>query len=205
MTNSIKNIAVYCSSSNELDSKYYQDAELLGTLIGQEGFNLVYGGSILGMMGISSKSAKKAGGQVFGVIPEKLHKICAENENCDELHVTKCMRTRKEKLDQISQAVVALAGGFGTLEEVSEMIVQKQLGYTDKAIVFLNTAGFYNNLLKFFDDMLAQKFAHKTAKDLFFVANTPQEAIDYIKNYQPKHFDIYEKLNLKGEVKVGKE
>lgn len=199
MIESIKNICVYSSSSNNLAEVYYKEAELLGELMGKEGFNLVYGGSVLGTMGVNAKAVKKYRGKVFGVIPEKLHKICAENESCDELHVTKCMRSRKEKLDQISDAVIALSGGFGTLEELSEMIVQKQLGYNNKAIVILNTNGFYDNLLKFFDDLIIQNFANKDSRDLFFVAKTPQDAINYLKTYQPKHFDIYEKLNLKAE------
>ena len=200
MSNPIKNICVFSSSSNNLPDIYYEDAKLLGTLMGKEGFNLIYGGSVLGTMGVNAKAVKEAGGQVIGVIPEKLHKICAENESCDNLHVTKCMRSRKEKLDKISDAVIALAGGLGTLEELSEMIVQKQLGYSEKAIVILNTNGFYNNLLKFFDDIIMQNFAAKEIREICFVAKTPQEAIDYLKNYAPKHFDVYSKL---GGVNVG--
>jgi len=200
LTNLIKNICVFSSSSNSLPEIYYTDAKLLGELIGKEGFNLVYGGSVLGTMGANAKAVKEFGGEVFGVIPEKLHKICAENEGCSQLHVTKCMRSRKEKLDELSDAVIALAGGLGTLEELSEMIVQKQLGYSTKAIVILNTNGFYDDLLKFFDKMREQNFATSDSNQLYYVAKTPLDAINYLKNYQPRHFDVYEKLNIKERV-----
>lgn len=200
MTDSIKNICVYSSSSNALDEIYYKEARLLGELMGKAGFNLVYGGSVLGTMGANAKAVKEHGGKVFGVIPEKLHKICAQNEGCDELHVTECMRSRKEKLDTLSDALIALAGGFGTLEELSEMIVQKQLGYNDKAIVILNTNGFYDNLLKFFDEIIRQDFANSDMSELLFVAKTPEDAINYLKAYKPKHFDVYVKLGMKEKI-----
>lgn len=200
MTNPIKNICVYTSSSNELDRIYYDEAKKLGNLIGQNGFNLVYGGGNLGMMGAVANAVKESGGKVCGVLPEKLHALDVGDAGCDELHITKCMRTRKEKLDQLSDAVITLPGGFGTVEELSEMIVQKQLGYTDKAIVILNTNGFFNNLLKFFDDMMGQKFAASKIKNAYYVAKTPQDSITYLKNYKPVHFDVFEKLKVEEKI-----
>lgn len=196
MSSSIKNICVYSSSANNLEQKYYDAAKELGILMGQEGFNLVYGGGTLGTMWINAQAVKDFGGKVFGVIPEKLHALGIENYSCDELIVTKCMRSRKQKMDELSDAVLALAGGFGTLEELSEMIVQKQLGYSTKAIVILNTDGFYDNLLKFFDEMMNKNFATSNSNELYFVAKNPQDAIDYLKNYTPQEFNVYEKLNL---------
>lgn len=81
---------------------------------------------------------------------------------------------------------MALAGDFGTLEELSEMIVQKQLGYNQKPIVILNTSGFYDKLIEFFDEIISQKFAKNTSRELYFVAKTPQEAVEYLINYEPK-------------------
>lgn len=196
MTNFIKNVCVYSSSSNELDSKYYIIARELGILMAQSGLNLVYGGGAIGTMWENAKTVKEFGGRVIGVLPEKLNKLGVGDGNCDELIITRCMRTRKEKLDKISDAVIALPGGFGTLEELSEMIVQKQLGYNDKAIVILNTDGFYDNLLKFFDEMISKNFAKIYMKNSYYIAKTPQEAIEYLKNYKSEHFDVYEKLNL---------
>lgn len=191
-----KNICVYSSSSDELDKIYYDAAKELGVLLAQNGFNLVYGGGNLGMMGVLAQAVKDFGAKVYGVLPEKLHKIGVGDVGCDELHITKCMRSRKEKLDNISDAAVALAGGFGTLEELSEMIVQKQLGYSDKAIVILNTNGFYDDLLKFFDKIIDEKFATNEMQSAYYVAKTPAEVIEYLKNYTPEH-SAHLKINLK--------
>lgn len=198
MNNNIKNICVYTSSSNELDKIYYEAARELGVLLAQNGFNLVYGGGNLGMMGVLAQAVKDFGAKVYGVLPEKLHKIGVGDVGCDELHVTKCMRTRKEKLDVLSDAAVAMPGGFGTLEELTEMIEQKHLGYTTKAIVILNTNGFYDDFLKFLDRIIDEKFAQEKMHSAYFVAKTPSEAIAYLKNYQPEYFDAHLKLRSKG-------
>lgn len=197
MSNNIKNICVYTSSSNDLGKIYYEAAKELGILMAQNGFNLVYGGGNLGMMGVLAQAVKDFGAKVVGVLPEKLYKLGVGDVGCDELHITKCMRTRKEKLDNISDAVVALAGGFGTLEELSEMIVQKQLGYSDKAIVILNINGFYDDLLKFFDKIISGKFATNEMQNAYYVAKTPSEVIEYLKNYESEYFDANLKINAK--------
>lgn len=192
----IKNICVFASSSNYLEEAFYEDSRELGKLIGQNGFNIVYGGSTLGMMWACAEQVKANGGKVYGVMPQRLVDMGCRTDNCDEFHLAVGMRDRKQKMDEISDAVVALAGGFGTLEELTEMIVQKQLGYNKKPIVILNTNGFYDKLLEFFDVIVEEKFANRISKELYFVAKTPQEAIDYIKTYKEpervvsKH-DIY--------------
>lgn len=176
-------ICVYCSSSNHLATKYYEDAEVLGKLLAENNMDFVYGGSNVGTMYSIAKSAKKYGAKVYGVMPKKLYNFGVHSDECDEFHLTEGMRDRKAKLDEISDGIVAMAGGFGTLEEVAEMIVQKQLGYNNKPIVFLNTNGFYDNLLKFFEVIVEQKFAKHTAKEIYYVANTPQEVVDYLLRY----------------------
>ena len=192
----IKNICVFASSSNYLEEAFYEDAKELGKLIGENGYNIVYGGSTLGMMWACAEQVKTNGGKVYGVMPQRLVDMGCRTDNCDEFHLAVGMRDRKQKMDEISDAVVALAGGFGTLEELAEMIVQKQLGYNKKPIIILNTSGFYDKLLEFFDIIIEEKFANRISKELYFVAKTPQEAIDYIKTYKEpervvsKH-DIY--------------
>ena len=127
-----KKVCVFASSSNFLEEIYYEEVSELGCLLGKSNFDVVYGGSNLGLMWCCVKAAKLEGAKVYGVMPEKLFNILGSDSTdvCDELHVSENMRTRKAKLDEISDAVVAVPGGFGTLEELSEMIVQKQLGYT---------------------------------------------------------------------------
>ena len=190
MTNSIKNICVFASSSNYLEEIFYKDARDLGLLIGSNGYNIVYGGSKLGMMFTCASAVKEAGGRIIGVMPEKLANMgCANPEDCDDFVLTLGMRERKAKLDELSDAVVAIAGGYGTLEELSELIVQKQLGYNNKPIVILNTDGFYNKLIEFFETIISRNFANIESKKLYFVAQTPEEAIDYIKNYVPNKIE----------------
>lgn len=188
----IKNICVFCSSSNSLEDIFYQEAENLGRLFGENGYNVVYGGSKLGIMYKVTKKAKDFGSKIIGVMPEKLYDLGVSEEFCDEFYLTKGMRERKAKLDEVSDAVVALAGGFGTLEEVSEMIVQKQLCYNNKPIVFLNTAGFYDNLLKFFENIFYKKFASESFRNLYYVAQTPQDVINYLKSYSPEEHTLKE-------------
>ena len=186
----IKNVCIFASSCNFLEEIYYKDAKKLGKLLAENGFDVVYGGSCLGLMWACAGEVKENGGKLTGVMPEKLRKMDVFSEYCDEFHVTPCMRTRKEKMDKLSDALIALPGGFGTLEELSEMIVQKQLGYNQKAIVILNTNGFYNDLLRFFDEIIEQKFANKNVRSLYYIANTPQDAIDYLKTYKPSELNV---------------
>ena len=144
----IKNICVFASSSQNLDSSYYNTAQQLGKLIGQNNMNIVYGGSRLGMMYACAEAVKVNGGKIIGIMPEKIYNYGVGNpEDCNEFYLTSGMRERKAKMDELSDAIIALPGGFGTLEELAEMIVQKQLGYNSKPIILLNTNNFYNKLI----------------------------------------------------------
>ncbi len=186
----INNVCVFASSCNFVDKSYYEAAAELGTLLANAGMDMVYGGSCLGLMWACAKQVKEHGRRLIGVMPQKLRDMDVFSDYCDEFYVTPCMRSRKAKMDEMSDALIALPGGFGTLEELSEMIVQKQLGYNQKAIVILNTNGFYNDLLRFFDEIIEQKFANKKAANLYYVANTPQEAVDYLISYEPSDFAV---------------
>ena len=179
----IKNVCVFASSCNFLEKSYYKEAEILEQMMAEAGYNMVYGGSSLGLMWACAKYVKAGGKKIIGIMPEKLKDMAENSESCDEFYVTKGMRERKAKMDEMSDAIIALPGGFGTLEEVSEMIVQKQLGYNKKPVVFLNTNGFYDNLFKFFDNILEQNFANKKARELYYIANTPKDAIQYLQTY----------------------
>ena len=181
----MKNICVFASSSNNLREIFYKDASYLGELLGKNYMNIVYGGSRLGMMYACASQVKLNGGKIIGIMPQRLYDLGFGNsDDCDEFIITSGMRERKAKMDEISDAVIALAGGFGTLEEISEMIVQKQLGYNDKPIVLLNTAGFYDGLTNFFNAIIENNFAKSGSENLYYVANTPNDAIDYIKTYK---------------------
>ena len=187
MINNIKKISVFASAANELDEIYYKDASTLGMLIGTNGYDLVYGGSHRGLMYAVAQAAKTNGADIYAVMPQKMADAGLANpEDCKEFYITKGMRERKAKLDEISDAVIAIAGGIGTLEEISEMMVQKQLSYSNKPTVILNTAGFYDDLIKFLYSMEKNKFTHGKISDIVYFANSPADAIAYIKNYVPK-------------------
>lgn len=186
----IKRVCVFASSCNFLDESYYKAASEFGDLLGKAGFDMVYGGSSLGLMWACAEKVKENGSQIIGVMPEKLHNMGVNTDECVELFVTPCMRSRKAKMDELSDAVAALPGGFGTLEELAEMIVQKQLGYNQKPIVLLNTNGFYNKLRDFFDEIIEQNFARDEAENLYYIADTPSEAVEYLKNYVPENLVV---------------
>ena len=180
-----KNICVYCSSGNEIDNKYFEIAKELGVKIAQNGFGLVYGGSLLGLMGEVATNAYENGAKVLGIVPEKLYNVPGIHFHKDiELIITKDMRERKQKMEENANAFIALPGGFGTLEEISEVIVGKQLGYHYKPIVFLNVDGYFNKLFEFFDIFYSEKFAAGTPDIIYHKANSVDDAINYIKNYK---------------------
>lgn len=183
MNKEIKTICVFASASDNIDEIYFKAAHELGALIADNRYDLIYGGSNLGLMGEVTNSARLRGSEIIGVMPEKLYNLGINPGDCSKFILTKGMRERKAKMDELSQALIALSGGFGTLEELAEMIVQKQLGYNNKPIVLLNTNGFYDNLVKFFNDIIEQKFAPEISKNMYYVANTPKEAIKYINDY----------------------
>ena len=117
MNKKIKNVCVFSSSSNYLDDKYYEDAKELGKLLAENGYDIVYGGSTLGMMWACASKVQEYGGKVIGVMPQRLADMGCKTDNCDEFYMAEGMRDRKGKMDEISDAVISLAGGFGTLEE----------------------------------------------------------------------------------------
>ena len=165
--------------------------------IGKAGYNIIYDGSTLGLMGEVTAGARRNGSDITGVMPEKLYNMGISSGDCTKFILTKGMRERKEKMDKLSSALIALPGGFGTLEELSEMIVQKQIGYNNKPIVIYNVNGYYNGLINFFDTIIAKNFASKITSKIYFVTDSPKEAVDYIKNYSDEQLNY-----LKGKIRL---
>ena len=194
----IDTICVFASASEKIDKKYYKVANELGIEIAKSHYNLVYGASNLGLMGEVSKTAKQLGSKVIGVMPELLYNKGIQPGDCTEFILTKGMRERKAKMDELSQALIALPGGFGTLEELSEMIVQKQLGYNNKPIVLINEFGFYNSLVNFFNDLIKEHFTPDNSNNMYYVAKNSQDAVEYINNYNAENIDyLSAKISLK--------
>lgn len=178
-------ICIFSSSSNAIDPVYIDEAISLSQLIGKENNTMVNGGANVGLMGTMLKEVVKAGGNTIGIIPKKLNGHKLASEHAQELIVSKDMMERKAMMREISDAFVALPGGFGTLEEILEVITLKQLDYHNKAIVFLNTNGFYDNLFKQFEHSFDENFAKPNYRNLYFIAKNSNEVINYLNSYTP--------------------
>ena len=185
---SIKSICVFCSSSNSIDDVYFETATDLGHRIGQLGLGLVYGGASIGLMGAIARATHEKGGRVLGVIPEFFRDKDKnfEYSKADELIIVETMRIRKAVMDERADAFIALPGGIGTLEEVIEILSMKQLGLTEKPLVFVNTNNFYDGLISSLQNMVDLKFAKSSTLELFAVCPDPLSALEFIFSYQPK-------------------
>jgi uncharacterized protein (TIGR00730 family) len=183
------NICVFSSSSNAIDNVYFQEAEQLGKLIAKGNHTLINGGANVGLMEAVTISASQSGAKTIGVIPERLIGRSLASENSHEVIVTSDMQDRKARMRDISDAFIALPGGFGTLEEILEVITLRQLSYHTKPIVFINTNGFFNYLFKQFEVSYHEMFAKEIYRELYFVAKTAHEAMKFIANYNPVELD----------------
>jgi len=179
------NICVFCSSSNGISAPYFSEAQNLGNIIGKKGHTLVNGGGNVGLMEAVSASAKMTGAKTIGVIPERMHKRNLTSKNSQEVIITQDMKERKARIREISDAFIALPGGFGTLEEILEVITLKQLNYHNKAIVFVNTNDFFGHLLKQFEVFFTERFAKEAYRNLYHVAGNAGDAMNYIDSYIP--------------------
>lgn len=183
-----KVICVYSSSSSTLDSIYFDLAAELGKEIALKKNILLFGGGTLGLMGATATAVNKHKGKVIGVIPKALNLKGVVHETCDELIVTMDMRERKSIMDARSDAFIALPGGYGTLEELLEIITLKQLKYHNRPIVILNANGYYDFLLKQFEQIISQHFAKQESTTLYYVTSNVTDALDYIDRYTPHVF-----------------
>jgi uncharacterized protein (TIGR00730 family) len=184
----VKNICVFSSSSDALAPVYFDAAAELGTLLAQHGYTLVYGAGSIGLMGQMARTVHANGGRVIGVIPEVLKRKEVCYYKSDELIVTQTMRQRKQIMDERADAFVIMPGGFGTFEEMFEILTAKQLQYHNRAIVFVNTNRFFDPMLGMFEHIYREDFAKPFYRDYYHVVSTPVAAIEYLQTYQPPVF-----------------
>jgi cytokinin riboside 5'-monophosphate phosphoribohydrolase len=168
----MKMLCVYCSSSDRLDAKYYAAAETLGAEMVKRDWGLVYGGGKTGLMGAVARAVKRGGGRVIGVIPDFMKAKELAYDEADELITVVTMRERKLLMEARADAFVALPGGWGTLEEIMEILTLRQLDVIRKPCVFYNQDGFYDDLLRFFERMINERFNKPSNLNLFSVAPT---------------------------------
>ncbi len=178
-------ICVFCSSSNAIPELYFDEANKLGKLIGDFGHEIIYGGATVGLMHTVAEAARKAGARSVGIIPESIHQKRLSSPLDHEQIITPNMRERKYLMRKRSDAFIALPGGFGTLEEILEVVTLKQLQYHNKPIVFINTDGFYDSLFAQFERAYRDSFSKVDYKSTYFIAADSDEAFAYIHNYQP--------------------
>lgn len=182
----MKSIVVFCGSSDGNDKKVIDVAYDLGKTLAQENITLIYGAAKIGIMGKVAQGALDNEGTVVGIIPEFLKKKEVVHTNLSELIVTENMHERKLLMHERSGGVITLPGGFGTLEELFEMITWGQLGLHQKPIGILNVNGFYNDLLKMLQNMVAQGFLKQDNYDMLLVDDTIEGLLVLMNNYKPK-------------------
>jgi uncharacterized protein (TIGR00730 family) len=173
----IRNIAVFCASANGTHPTYKAAAEDLGRALATHDIGLVYGGAKVGLMLAVAEAALAAGGKVIGVIPEVLVELEVAHRGLTELHVTSTMHTRKALIGERADAFIALPGGFGTFEELFEVLAWHTLKLHAKPVVLLNINGFYDQLIVFLDHCVAEGMLKPKNREVLRVANTVQDAL----------------------------
>jgi uncharacterized protein (TIGR00730 family) len=173
-------ICVFCGANAGQDPVYARAAREVGTALASRGIDLVYGGGRTGMMGIVADSILAAGGKAIGVIPKALEEREVAHAGLTELHIVSSMHERKALMASLSDAFLALPGGFGTLEELCEAITWTQLGIHNKPCGLLNVAGFYDPLIAMFDRCVETGFVSPLNRTIVSAAATPNEILDLL-------------------------
>lgn len=181
----MRSIVVFCGSSEGKDPKIVKEAHRLGKTMAERNIRLVYGAARIGVMGHVAQGALENGGVVVGVIPDFLMLREVYHSGLTDLIITKNMHERKLKMHELSDGIIMLPGGYGTLEEFFEMITWAQLGLHQKPIGILNTNGFYDELLAMLEKMIDQRFLKKANFDMIQVAADIEVLLEKMKNYKP--------------------
>ncbi len=168
---------------------YKLAAQAMGEALVRRGFGLVYGGGNIGLMGTIADAVLAARGQVIGVIPEFLVTKEIAHTGLTKLHIVDSMHERKALMAELSDAFIALPGGYGTLEEFCEILTWAQLGLHQKPFGLLNVEAYYNPLLQLFDQAVTEKFLKPTLRSLVLEASHPEHILDLLANYQPPNID----------------
>ena len=175
--NNINNVCVYCASSTQVDAKYFEAAASLGRLLAERGVNVINGAGSIGLMRQLSDAALEAGGTVTGVIPRFMVEQGWQHRGLTRLVVTESMHERKRIMAEMADAVIALPGGCGTLEELMEIITWKQLGLFLNPIVILNVDGYFNPLIEMLSKAVEERFMRPQHLDIWRVAVSADEAV----------------------------
>lgn len=181
----IKSICVYCGCSDKIKPIYLEAAHQMGAAIARRGLGLVYGAGRTGLMGAVADSALEHGGEVIGILPKIFNTPQLAHKGLTRLEVVADMRASKARFAELSDAFIALPGGYGTLDEFFETLTWAQVGIHAKPIGLLNTKNFYAPLLQFFDRVEEEGFIYPEHRDLFIYSAEPEKLLDGFEKYRP--------------------
>ena len=181
----MKSIVVYCGSRKGNRPAYAEAAQILGKTLADKNIRLVYGGGNVGLMGITADSTMQHGGEVLGIIPEFLNQLEVGHNGITELRVVENMHQRKLMMHEESDGIITLPGGFGTMEEIFEMLTWGQLGMHQKPIGVLNVEGYYDDLIAQADRMVTDDFLSTRNREMLIVESDPIRLIELLVNYVP--------------------
>jgi uncharacterized protein (TIGR00730 family) len=185
----MRRVLVFCGSSPGRLPDYVDCSRALGAELAARGLSLVYGGAQVGVMGAVADAALAAGGEVIGVIPRMLVDKEVAHKGLSDLRVVETMHERKALMESLADAVIALPGGFGTLEELFEIVTWAQLGIHAKPVGLLNVAGYWDQLLAFIDHMVGERFLREQQRDALLVSDSPSELVERLTSYEPVVLD----------------
>ncbi|OIP01068.1 MAG: Rossman fold protein, TIGR00730 family [Bacteroidetes bacterium CG2_30_33_31] len=185
----MNSIGVFCGSSIGAKEIYSEKAAELGRLMAKNNIELVFGGGKVGLMGIIADEVLTNDGQAIGVIPKMLKDREVGHENLSKMHIVENMSDRKNLINDLSDAFIAMPGGFGTLDEVMEVLTYFQLGWSEKPVGFLNVDGFYDKLIMFLDHILEEKFMKFQHRHNVIFSSEPAELIKELQNFVPLAVD----------------
>ena len=185
----MRSVCVFCGGNSGANPRFAEAAARVGEVIAEAGLCLVYGGSSVGLMGIAANAALARGGKVLGVIPESLASKEIAHLGLTELRVVSSMHERKALMVERSDAFVALPGGFGTLDELFEILTWGQLGRHRKPIALLNIDGYYNPLLDFLDRAVADQLLLEQHRGMLLLETNPDHLLLTFETYQAPHME----------------
>ena len=185
----MNSVAVYCGASSGSQEIYVRQAQAMGQELASQGLTLVYGGGRAGLMGAVADAALAAGGRVVGVIPSFLADKELAHQGCTELHVVDSMHQRKLLMADLADGFVAMPGGFGTLEELFEVLTWGQLGLHGKPVGLLNVEGFYDGLLSLLAHMVSQQFLRPENQAQVLAHTNPHILLAAMRDFQPPRLE----------------
>ena len=189
----MKNISIFCGAHEGKNPKYAQSAKIISEAIAKKGINVIFGGGNVGLMKIISDTALDNGVEVLGISLKSLHALELANPRLNEIVVTDTLLDRKDEFMSRSDAFIVLPGGVGSLDELAEIMASNQLGIINKPVGILNTEGYYDHLLKWFDKAVEEGFISSANLKELLVSDNPQELVDLVVNHERPSDDNWTK------------